>query len=135
MLTANQEVDHYIDQELRSLRMAASTHIFKGAFVGVSRGYARGLVAGDKFVGIAYEEIDNANGSDGEVAVRIYTLGDFGLSLPGATVTDICRSVWATSDDTLTFLPKGNSFVGAVVDIVTEGEILLRLRCFEGGLG
>ena len=51
-LTANREVDHYIDQELRSIPVLASTKIFKGALVGIGQdGYARGLVAGDKFVG------------------------------------------------------------------------------------
>ncbi len=81
-LTANREVDHYIDQELRSFQVAASAQLYKGGFVGLtSGGYARPLTAGDPIVGIAYEEMDNSSGADGDVAVRVYTLGDFGVTL------------------------------------------------------
>jgi len=63
-LTKNREVDHFIDQETRTYNVAASTHVYKGALVGLkSDGYACGLVAGDPFVGIAYEESDNASGA------------------------------------------------------------------------
>ena|GEM_PF-5219546 len=76
-LTANREVDHYVDQELRTVKVAAAAHIYKGALVGLTGGYARGLVAGDTFVGLAYEECDNSGGSDGDKSVRVYTVGDF----------------------------------------------------------
>ena len=35
-LTANREVDHYIDQELRTFQVAASKRVYKGGFVGLS---------------------------------------------------------------------------------------------------
>ncbi len=35
-LTANSEVDHYIDQELRSFQVAAAKQVFKGALVGLA---------------------------------------------------------------------------------------------------
>lgn len=80
-LTASREVDHYVDQELRSMPVAASTKVYKGALVGIQQdGYARGLVAGDRFCGVAYEEIDNTSGASGEKQVRVYTLGDFALA-------------------------------------------------------
>ncbi len=128
-LTANREVDHYIDQELRSFQVAASEHIYKGAFVGLSSsGYAQALTAGDPFVGIAYEEVDNSSGSDGAVSVRVYTVGDFGLSLSGAGASSIGRPVFASADDTLTFAGAGNSYLGMVQDVVTTGEIILRIN-------
>ncbi len=37
-LTANRDVDHYIDQELRSFQVAASAHLYKGGFVGLTSG-------------------------------------------------------------------------------------------------
>ena len=49
-LTANREVQRYVDQELRGYAVAAGANVFKGAFVGLSGGYARGLVASDPFV-------------------------------------------------------------------------------------
>ncbi|MEE9296418.1 MAG: hypothetical protein V3W34_15860 [Phycisphaerae bacterium] len=127
-LTANREVDHYVDQELRSYQVAASKQVFKGSFVGLaSSGYARPLVAGDPFVGIAYEEGDNSLGSDGDLSVRVFTIGDFGLTLSGASIADIGRAVYASDDGTVTFDPDGNSFLGYVQDVVTSNEIILRL--------
>ena len=127
-LTANRDVDHYIDQELRSLRVAQQKHVYKGALVGLSSGgYAQPLTAGDPFVGVAYEEIDNGSGSDGDLSVRVYTLGDFGLALSGATAADAGRPVFASADDTLTFSAAGNSYVGIVQEFVSSGQIILRI--------
>jgi hypothetical protein len=127
-LTANREVDHYIDQELRSYQVAASQRIYKGALVGrAATGYAQPLAAGDPFIGIAYEDIDNSTGANGALAVRVYTLGDFGHALSGAAITDIGRPVFASDDNTLTFTGSGNTYVGLVQDFVTSGEIILRI--------
>ena len=127
-LTVNVDVDHYIDQELRSFQVAASKHIYKGALVGLSSGgYAQPLTAGDRFAGVAYEEMDNSTGSAGDLNVRVYTLGDFGMTLTGATVADIGRPVFASADDTLTFVGAANSYVGVVQDRVAANEIILRI--------
>ncbi len=132
-LTANRDLDHFIDQELRSLPVAAAKQVYKGAFVGLtSGGYAQPLTAGDPFVGIAYEEIDNSGGADGDLSVRLYTLGDFGHALTGATVADIGRPVFASGDDTLTFNGAGNSFVGMVRDVPTANEIIVRIDTDRG---
>ena len=130
-LTANREVDHYVDQELRSLQLATGAHIYKGAFVGLSSGYARPLAAGDRFVGIAYEEMDNTGGAAGDKSVRLYTLGDFGHVLSGAAVSNIGSAVYASADNTLTFTASGNSYVGFAVDVPAAGEIILRLDSFK----
>ena len=127
-LTANREVDRYVDQELRSYPVAGGAQVYKGAFVTLdSDGYAEPLAAGHRFVGLAYEEADNSGGTDGTVRVRVFTLGDFGHPLTGATVADVGRPVFAGADDTLTFTPGGKTFVGYVKDVVTTGEIILRL--------
>ena len=128
-LSVNREVDRYVDQELRSYPVAGSEQVFKGGFVGLdSNGYARALVASDRCVGLAYEEGDNASGSDGDVSVRVFTLGDFGHALSGASLTDIGSAVYASADDTLTLTSAGNSYVGHVQDSPAANEIILRLR-------
>jgi hypothetical protein len=127
-LTANRDVDHFVDQELRSYRVSGSAHVFKGGFVGVRwDGFVRPLVAGDRCVGLAYEEADNTGGMDGDVSVRVFTLGDFRHVLAGATRVDIGRAVYAVADDSLTFDPDGTSLVGYVQDCDERDIILLRL--------
>jgi hypothetical protein len=127
-LTKNRDVDHYVDQELRTLGVADSATIHKGALVGLSSaGYARPLMAGDPFVGIAYEQADNADGANGAMAVRVYTLGDFAFPLTGATVAHVGRPVFAFADDALTFTGAGNSYVGTVQEVPASGQIVLRI--------
>jgi len=131
-LTKNREVDHYIDQEMRSLQVATGAHVFKGALVGVTAGgYARPLVAGDLFAGIAYEEMDNTAGADGDQSIRLYTLGDFGHALSGATIANLGDPVYASADDTLTLTATSNSFVGHAIDVPASGQIILRLSTFR----
>jgi len=126
-LTANREVDHFVDQELRTLRVKGTAHVYKGALVGLTAaGFARGLVAGDAFAGIAYEEMNNT-GADGAKVARVLTLGDFAAAVSGAAQTDVGRPVFASADDTLTFVAVGNSYVGFVQDYVSSGNIILRI--------
>lgn len=127
-LTANREVDRYVDQELRSLPVKAGARIYKGALVGLNAGYARGLVAGDGFAGVAYEEVDNLAGANGEQSVRVFTLGDFEHALAGASRTSNGAAVYASDDGTLTLTVSGNSLVGRQVDVPASGRIVLRLR-------
>jgi hypothetical protein len=127
-LTANRDVDHYVDQELRSLPVAAAKRIFKGALVGLaSSGYAQPLLAGDAFAGIAYEETDNTVGANGAMTVRVYTQGDFGHALAGAAAADVGRPVFASADNVLTFSGAGTSYAGVVQDVPAAGQIILRI--------
>jgi len=130
-LTANRDIEHFIDQELRSLKVKAATHIYKGAFVGIDRatGYVRMLVAGDLFAGIAYEECDNTAGANGDKSCRVYTQGDFQLALSGAAQADIGKPVFAGSEETLTFAGGAmGSYAGRCVDVPASGKVILRLE-------
>jgi hypothetical protein len=127
-LTASRQVDRYVDQELRTLRVKGSTKVYRGAIVGLtSAGLARGCVAGDPFQGLSYEEIDNSAGADSAKAVRVYTIGDFEHTVSGAAQTDVGRPVFASADDTLTFVAAGNSYVGVVQDFVSSGVVIVRI--------
>jgi len=127
-LTASRNVDRYVDQELRTLRVKGSTKVYRGAIVGLtSAGLARGCVAGDPFQGLSYEEIDNSAGADSAKAVRVYTVGDFEHAVSGAVQGDVGRPVFASADDTLTFVAAGNSYVGIVQDFVSSGVVIVRI--------
>lgn len=130
-LTANRDVNRYVDQDIRQLQVKASANVFKGSFVGHSGGFARPLEAADPFLGIAYEEADNSSGADGDKKVRLYTIGDFDHALTGAVITNIDDPVYASDDGTLTFTSAGNSFVGYCIDVPSAGNIILRLEAFD----
>lgn len=132
-LTQNRDVDHYIDQELRSFPVEEGLHVYKGALVGLSPSThcARPLIRGDLFLGLAYEEIDNSKGVSESLCVRVYTLGDFRLPLEGATRDWTGCVVYASSDDKLTLIEFGNSYVGTMIECTAFEQIILRLDTFR----
>ena len=131
-LSANRELDHYVDQELRSFKVAGSTTVFKGALTSVQAdGYAAPLTAGELFAGIAYAECDNSGGSDGDLSVKCYTRGDFEHALSGAAVANIGDAVYASDDETLTFTSTSNTYVGFCIGVPSSGNIILRLDPFR----
>lgn len=133
VLSANREVNRYVDQQLRTYKVNASSYIYKGALVGLDAadGFARPLVAGDVFIGIAYEEIDNSAGANGDKVVRVFSQGDFDHAMSGAVQADVGKAVYASADDTLTLTLTANSFVGFVADLVSAGNIIVRLDTFR----
>ena len=129
-LTANREINRYVDQELRSYRVAGGAHVFKGALVGLNRssGYARPLAAGDLFVGVAYEEIDATGLSSGDRSVRVFTQGDFVMAVATSTILSVGRPVFASADDTLTFsIAGGLTYVGRCIDVPADGTAIVRI--------
>jgi len=133
-ITANRELNRYVDQELRSFEVLASEHIYKGALVGLDRstGYVRNLEAGDSFAGIAYEEIDNSGGANGDLSVRLYTQGDFILPVSGASRVLIGSPAWAIDNETTTvFSLLQSSYIGSLIAVVGSNLGIVRIRPFE----
>lgn len=127
-LSMNREVDHYVDQELRRVAVAAGAHVFKGGLVEWNAaGFGQPVSGVGVFAGLAYEEMDNSAGADGAVSGRVYTLGDFEVELAGAAAADVGRAVYATDDATLTFDGQQAVYVGRVRGVVAAGRIILRL--------
>jgi hypothetical protein len=130
-LTADRNVSFYVSQELIELPVDDNIVIYKGALVGRNRstGYARGLVAGDEFLGVAYAQASNtATGhTAGGVRVRLHQAVDIVHALAGVVTADIGKDVFASADDTLTLTPTGNSRVGRIVAV--EGSGVARVRC------
>ena len=127
-LSKNAEVDRFTSQELRTYSVASAKHVYKGALLEITAtGYAQPLTAGGQFAGIAYEEKDNTSGAAGDIEGRVFTVGDFEFSLGGATIAHIGRPVFASADDTLSFVANGNSYVGIIADVPLSGTIVLRI--------
>ncbi len=117
-LAANRELNRFVDQELRSYPVAASSHIHKGALVGIARasGGVRPLEAQDVFAGIAYEEADNSSGESGDIAVRVYTQGDFLLPVTGVAAALAGAPVYAADDEQgLMSTEAGGSLCGVLL--------------------
>lgn len=130
-LSTDRNLEFYASQELIDLPVDDDVRIYKGAFVGHNRstGYARPLVAGDAYLGVAYRQADNtaAGHVAGGVNVRLHQAIDIVAPLVGVTVDDIGKDVYASDDETLTVLPAGNSRMGRVVAV--EATNVARVRC------
>lgn len=130
-LTANRELNRYVDQELRSFGVGANEHIYKGSLVGIDRssGFVRAFTQGDAFAGIAYEEIDNSAGQDGELSIRLYTQGDFIITVTGAQQNLIGMPVYPNNDDSMTLVPAaGLTAAGNLVTVVGSNLGIVRIR-------
>lgn len=100
--------------------------VYEGAAVGDNAsGYARPLVAGDKFLGFALQKCDNTvsgplakAGSAADLNVMLQTRGEILLTVAASALTDHGRAVYASDDDTFTFTAQSaqtaNTFVGFV---------------------
>jgi len=98
----------------------ASDIIYTGAAVGELAGYARPLVAGDRFLGFAKEEANNASGAAGAVAINVAKRGSIQLAITGLVITDIGLPVYASDDATFSLSPVGGTFVGFVSRFVSS---------------
>jgi len=105
--------------------IAASTHIYEGAALGDLAGYARGLVAGDKFIGFSQREVDNSLGSAGDRRVKAIETGKIVLTISGVAVTDLGKKVYASADDTFTLTKGGNTKIGKVSRYIAANTALV----------
>jgi len=106
---------HYIDYP-----MVASATIYEGSMVGDNAsGYARALIAGDPFLGIAQKGCVETTAAAGGQYVRC-RVGTWRqeYALAGA-LTDIGKIVYASDDGTLTLTAGTNTPVGRVVRYVS----------------
>lgn len=102
---------------------AASTKYYQGTFAGLKAadGTVRPLVAGDRFLGLIPEQVDNTNGSSGDKVLRLETGVDIKRAVTGASaVGDRGKAVYASDDNTLTLTAAGNSLVGVVSEWLTS---------------
>ena len=104
----------------------AADIIYEGAAEGVvdGTGLVRPLVAGDRFAGFCMRNCDNSAGAAGAKYVRTRMRGAVQIAVSGAVITDIGQPVYATDDDTFSFLPTGGSFIGIVRRFVSFGVVV-----------
>jgi predicted RecA/RadA family phage recombinase len=108
--------------------VAASAVIYQGAMLGLSGGYARPLAAGDAFIGIAYEKIDNTGGAAGAKRVRVQVRGIYRLSGAGFAQSTVGTAMYGSDDATATTTSAGNSPIGKCVKYESAGAVWVRIN-------
>jgi hypothetical protein len=111
--------------------VAATTTIYEGAAVGDNgSGYARPLVAGDKFLGFCERPVSNLapvnnipgppSGGAGDKNVRVNNSGLIQLPVTGVIATSVGAPVYASDEDTFTLTGAGNSPIGKVYRVIAS---------------
>lgn len=117
--------DRYVrtqsDHLAMTLRIAADQDIlYMGAFAGSNSGNARALTAGDLFLGLITQQVDNSGGSAGDKKVEVKSGMVIEHAVTGLDGRDhIGDLVYASADDTLTLTASTNSPMGVVVDYIS----------------
>lgn len=131
--TANQHLDR-VGADVIGAPVAASTTIYRNTSVGDNgSGYARPLVAGDPFMGISHEKVDNSAGSAGDLEVQMYGNGQcLVLPISGVALTDRGKDVFASADDTYTLTQSSNTRIGFVRRYHSSGKAEVQLEVCSG---
>ena len=109
--------------------------VYLGSAVGYSAGYGRQLVAGDLFGGFADEKVDNTDGANGALNIRVIREGRIQLAVTGVTgVTDIDKDVYASDGNAFTLTRGANSRIGKIVRYVTSTTVEVEFSVALPGL-
>ena len=119
--------------EMEEYPVIATDIIYEGAAVGENgSGYARPLVAADKFLGFATRKADNAVGSAGDARVIVRQKGKIRLAISGLAITANDRpAVYASDDNTFTLTSESNSLIGKVSRWVSTGVAIVEFDAME----
>lgn len=114
--------------------VAADIQIWKGGLVCVNAsGY---LVpasdsSGLRFVGVAFESVDNQNGENGAKRCRVIKRGSFIYNRVGTfTQADVGTVVAAVSDNEVAKSTTHNVQVGTLLEIVDDARLRIRIDNF-----
>lgn len=124
----------YLQGDIEDLQVAATAPIFEGSAIGLASGYARQLVAGDKFQGFALSDVAS-QASAGDARVRVRTKGRIVLTVTSVAVTDIGKPVFASDGNAFTLTQSTSSHIGRVVDVYGTNLALVDYDAHRSGLG
>lgn len=124
---SDNEIRAYEVGDINEFGVVASDIIYAGAAVGVvkSSGYAQPLTSSDLFVGFAEKKADNSGGSAGDINVRVKRRGSVKLAISGAVITDVNLPVYASDDDTFSFIKTSGVFIGFARRWVESGYMIV----------
>ncbi len=109
----------------------ANAKIWKGALVCVdSTGHLipAADASGLRFVGVAFESVDNTGGGNGDKRCRVIKRGSFVYNRVGSyTQADIGATVRAASDNEVAKISTNNILVGTVVELLDGNRVRIRI--------
>lgn len=123
----------YMGGDVEDLAVKASSAIYEGSAIGLTSGYARQLVAGDKFQGFALCDVASQS-TDGGSRVRVRTRGRIVLTITSVAVTDIGKPVFASDGNAFTLTQSTNSHIGRVVDVYATNQAIVEYDAQRAGL-
>lgn len=105
----------------------ASEIIYEGAAVGVvlTSGHARPITSVDLFVGFAEKQADNSSGSATDINVRVKRMGAVKLAVSDAVITDVNLPIYASDDNTFSFIKTSGVFIGFSRRFVSSGYMIV----------
>lgn len=113
--------------DINELPVKGSTKIYEGAAVGLTSGYARGLVAGDQFQGFCTEVADNSgSATNGAINVKVRKEGSIQATITSVAVTDVGAKAYMSDDGTFTLEDSGNSVIGYVERYVAANTCIIK---------
>jgi hypothetical protein len=130
VLTAAKEVPRKLP-DLQAYPVYQTTKIYKGSHVCVNTsGYAvaGADTAGLRYVGIAYETVDNSAGSSGDLSIRTYAQGTFKLTATSiSSIAFVGRMVYLVDSGTVDDTSTNKIPVGVIVEWVDSTTVWVRL--------
>jgi hypothetical protein len=116
--------------DINELPVLGEELIYQGAAIGcdVATGYAKNLENGDSFAGFAENNCNNSLGQDSEKRVRLRKRGSVLLEIPGITLADINKSVYATNNNSFTLSSTDAVLIGKTSRIEASGLALVEFR-------
>lgn len=109
--------------------VAASTTIYKGAFVRIDAGGDIEPCAGtstEPCLGIALVKADNSDGADGDITCKILVGAVIDHAVGSITKANIGDAVYTSDDQTLTLTSTTNELVGHLVGITGTNKGLIK---------
>jgi hypothetical protein len=107
-------------------KVAAGAVIYAGSLVCLnSGGYAEpgADTAGFRFVGVAFEHVDNASGGNGAATVRLRRKGVFRFAASGMAVADLGKAVNVADDQTVATETTNSVACGRIAEFIGATEV------------
>lgn len=110
----------------------AAVAVVKGALLNFNAsGYAKNAsdTSGEAFAGVAIDEVDNSEGSAGDLSTRVWCEGVFSMDCSGATQAWVGQKVYAVDNHTvaLAATTTNDVLVGTVVQYVSATEVRVKI--------